>query len=121
MVRGRPRTYSPGIFSTHLGLWVTPDGIQPLVKKVEAIANLQPLKTVRQLQIFMGIANYYRYMWPRRAHILTPITEFTSENTKIKWMEVKQKAFKETKRLIVKYALLEYTNFSKESVINKNA
>ena len=38
-------------------------------------------------------------------------------NIKFKWTEVEQKAFEYMKRLVEKYSLLAYPNFSKESVI----
>jgi hypothetical protein len=31
-------------------------------------------KTLKKLHGFIGMVNYYRDMWPHRAHILTPLT-----------------------------------------------
>ena len=55
----------------YLGFWVTRNGIRP-VKKVEAIVNMTPPKYIIQARAFVGLVNYYRYMWTRRPHLLQP-------------------------------------------------
>jgi Reverse transcriptase (RNA-dependent DNA polymerase) len=47
----------------YLGYWIMRAGIQPIAKKVEAIKNIAPPKTKRELRHFIGIVNYYRDMW----------------------------------------------------------
>ena len=46
----------------YLGYLLTPHGIKPLPKKVEAISRILPPKTRRQLRRFLGMLNYYRDM-----------------------------------------------------------
>jgi hypothetical protein len=50
----------------YLGYEITRDGIQPQPKKVEAIFKLSPPKTKHQLRHFLGMTNYYIYMWQKR-------------------------------------------------------
>jgi hypothetical protein len=47
----------------YLGYWISRAGIQPIAKKVEAIKNIAPPTTKRELRRFIGIVNYYRDMW----------------------------------------------------------
>jgi CCR4-NOT transcriptional regulation complex NOT5 subunit len=61
----------------YLGYLVTTTGIRPLPSKVEAILQLKAPKTLNQLRSFLGMVNYYRDMWKRRSHLLTPLTEVT--------------------------------------------
>jgi hypothetical protein len=46
----------------YLGYWVTCKGIQPMLKKVDAMMQLQEPKTRKQLRGFVAVINYYRDM-----------------------------------------------------------
>jgi Reverse transcriptase (RNA-dependent DNA polymerase) len=56
----------------YLGYLVTTAGIRPLPSKVEAILQLKAPETLKQLRSFLGLVNYYRDIWKRRSHLLTP-------------------------------------------------
>jgi hypothetical protein len=58
----------------YLGYEITRDGIQPQPNKVEAILKLSTPKTKCQLIHFLGMTNYYRYMWQKRSHMLAALT-----------------------------------------------
>src|SRR5688500_12731004 len=57
--------------------------------------------------------NYYRDIWPQRAHLLTPLTALTSEKVKFIWTEEHQKVFDVMKRAISREMLVAYPNFNK--------
>jgi len=96
----------------YLGYLLTPHGIKPLPKKVEAITRILPPKTKRQLRRFLGMVNYYRDMWKRRSHILAPLSKLISQKVKWNWGEEEQKAFEEAKRMIKQETMLAYPKFN---------
>ena len=64
-----------------LGYWLTPTGLKPWRKKIDAILRLQRPCTVKDQRSFIGAVTYYRTMFPQRAHILAPLTALTSQKS----------------------------------------
>ena len=105
----------------YLGYNISREGIRPSQNKVQAILQIQPPKTRKQLRRFIGMVNYYRDMWPQRSHFLAPLSTLTSVKVKWKWTEEHQIAFEQMKALIAKETLLTYPDFSKEFEIHTDA
>ena len=75
-----------------LGHYLTPTGIKPWAKKVQGILKMDVPRNLSELRSFIGLVNYYRDMWPRRAHILAPLTELTGK--RFHWTDKETAAFK---------------------------
>ena len=105
----------------YLGYTISQKGIKPITKKVEAILNIAPPKTHKQLRSFLGMVNYYRDMWIRRSHVLAPLTSLQSKDTKFTWTKVEQDAFDTIKCIMSKEVLLSYPDFTKPFEIHTDA
>jgi hypothetical protein len=57
-----------------LGHRLTARGISRLPSRVQAIANFSPPATVKQLQEFLRLFNFYRRFIPAAARIISPLT-----------------------------------------------
>ena len=73
-----------------------------------------------QLRSFLGMVTYYRDMWPKLSHILSPLTELMGSK-EYKWGPPQEKVFKQTKTVIAKDTLLEYADHNKKLYIETDA
>ena len=82
---------------------------------------MAPSTSRKELRNFIGVINYYRDMWPRRSHMLVPLTKLTSIKRNFKWTQVEKDAFDEIKRIVVRDTLLTHPNFNEIFKIHTNA
>ena len=53
---------------------------------------------VRDIHRFLGLVNYYRDMWHKRAHTLAPLTKLCYTKSKFKWANAEEKVFMDMKK-----------------------
>ena len=106
-----------------LGFWLTPRGLKPWKKKIDAILHMDRPRTSTELRMFIGAVNYYRDMWPSRAHVLKPLTDLSGmkKGAKLNWTPEMQKAFDKMRYLMAADALAAYPNHNKRFDIYTDA
>ena len=68
-----------------------------------------PPKEIRQ---FIGVVNYYRYMWEIFSHTLAPLTYITPSKVKFKWTKIEQDTFNEIKHIVARDILSAYPDLN---------
>ena len=104
-----------------LGYWLTPTGIKPYHKKVNAIVHMEAPKNLKQLRSFLGMVTYYRDMWPQRSHILSPLTDLLKSQNRFQCSPPCDIAFKHMKALVASDTLLSYPDHNKPFHIKTDA
>jgi hypothetical protein len=94
------------------GHHVTSEGIRPLPDRVAAVWNHPKPSTVKQLQAFLGVVNFYRCFVLAAAKILWPLTDSLKGGLKataaVVWTPEMEKAFADAKAALCKTALLAH-------------
>ena len=92
-----------------LGYQVDAKGISPLPERVEAIRQMKRPTTVKELQRFLGMVNYYRKFIPRAAHHLHHLFDALKGKPKeLVWDEGCSLSFEATKEALAKATLLHH-------------
>ena len=107
--------------ASFFGLKWTPEGLKADDKKVEAIANVQLPKDIKEPQSFLGMVNYFNRFSPVLAQISQPIRNLVKKDVLFQWQAEQQQALQLIKDAIGKSPLLAYYNPEKESVFQSDA
>ena len=99
------------IETEYIGFWVSNNGLRQLSSKVESIKSINVPTKVCDVRRFVGLVNFYKYMWNKRAHTLAPLTKLCSTKVKFKWTDVENNAFIAMKNIVGCDVLIYYPNF----------
>jgi transposase InsO family protein len=105
----------------YLGFVLTPKGIKPMTKRVQAILQISSPKTIKQVRSFIGMINHYKHMIPQRAHLITPLANLTKKGVSFKWTTECETNFQAIKQLLAKRIALSYPDFHKSFDIYTDA
>lgn len=84
-----------------LGHIITADGIRPDPAKIKAVQEWPTLKSVHDVQMFLGLVNYYRRFIKGYAKIAAPLTELLKKGNKWNWRDKERNAFNDLKKALV--------------------
>ena len=83
-----------------MGHEITEQGIQVDPRKIEAITQWEPPKTVTEVRSFLGLAGYYRWFMEGFAKIAAPISNLLKKDVKFDWTSKCQESFDKLKQLL---------------------
>ena len=92
-----------------LGHYITARGITPLQSKVYAIKNFEKPTTVKGLQEFVGMINFYHRFLPAAATTMQPLYKAVAGKPKqLVWTESTMTAFNHTKEALANATMLAH-------------
>lgn len=91
-----------------LGHIVNQHGVQTNPMLVHDIQQRMPPRTLRELQAFLGLCNYYRRFVPHFAAIAGPLNRLLAKGTEFTWGPEQQQAFEELKNRLLNTPVLAY-------------
>ena len=99
---------------TFLGYVITPQGLKMDPVKVESVLSWNTPTNVKEVQSFLGFANFYRRFIKGYSSIAAPLTALTRKDTGFEWTKEAQKAFEELKQAFASYPVLNSFDPEKE-------
>jgi hypothetical protein len=98
---------------TFLGHVISLEGIAVEPSKVRDVLDWEPLKSVHQVWIFLGLVGYYRRFIPNFSKISKPITELLKKDTKYVWSKECDETFQTLKKLLTTSSVLAQPDIAK--------
>lgn len=76
-----------------LGYVISPNGLQMDSSKIKAIVDWPTPRSIKDVQRFIGFANFYRRFIKNFSEIITPITQLTKKKNAFVWSPQAQESF----------------------------
>ena len=98
-----------------LGVVIGPEGIKMEKGKVKGVLEWPTPKYVKDVQKFLGLANYYRWFIKGFATVARPLHDLVKKDKKWEWMEKQEEMFKELKERFIKEPVLAASDIDKKN------
>ena len=104
-----------------LEVMIGEDGVRMEKAKVQGVIEWPVPKSMKDMQKFLGLANYYRRFVKDFAKIARPLYEMTRKENKWSWGERQQKAFEELKERFTTEPVLVAPDLDKKMRVEADA
>jgi hypothetical protein len=101
----------------HLGHLLSAQGIKPNPDKIAALQEMSAPTDLKQLQSFLGLANWFRRFVPSFAKLSAPLTDLLKHSTTWLWTEACQTAFEALKTVLASAPVMGFPDPSKPYVL----
>jgi len=97
-----------------LGVVIGPEGIKMEKKKVKGVLEWPTPKCVKDIQKFLGLANYYRQFIEGFAKVARLLHDMVKKDKKWEWTEKQEEVFKELKKRFTEEPVLAAPDIDKK-------
>ncbi|CEL63398.1 hypothetical protein RSOLAG1IB_12654 [Rhizoctonia solani AG-1 IB] len=105
----------------YLGIIVSDKGFSLDKLKIQAVQEWPTPTTVKQVQSFLGFANFVRRFVANFSQIARPLHNLVKKETKWQWTGKEEHAFRELQRAIINTPVIVHANPSKPYFLETNA
>src|SRR5258706_15074906 len=107
--------------TTFLGFVISPDGIEIDPVKISAIVDWQSPASIKDIQCFLGFANFYQRFIYKYSNLCQPMFNLLRKNTPFIWSSKCKKVFKQLKSAFTTAPILHYFNPELETILETDA
>ncbi len=104
-----------------LGHVISGNGIATDPNKIKSVEEWPTPKSVKDVQRFLGLCNYYRRFVENFAFIARPLHNLTKKNVKFIWSKDCEKAFQELKKRLITSPILMHPDTQKPFIVECDA
>jgi len=104
-----------------LGVVISPKEVEMQKEKVEGVLNWLVPRNVKEVQKFLGLANYYRRFIKNFARIAAPLHVLVRKEQKWKWEKEQKEAFEELKAVFTTEPILAIPDIDREIRVEADA
>jgi len=104
-----------------LGVVISPKGVEMQKEKVEGVLSWPAPRNVKEVQKFLGLANYYRRFIENFARIAALLHVLVRKEQKWKWEREQEETFKKLKTVFTTEPVLAIPDINREMRVEANA
>ena len=104
-----------------LGVVIGPGGVRMQKEKVDGVLNWPTPRSAKDIQKFMGLANYYRQFIQDFSRVAKPLNMLVEKDRKWEWGVEQQGAFEELKRRFTTEPVLVVPDRNQEMRVEADA
>jgi len=104
-----------------LGVVIRPKGVEMQKEKVEGVLSWPAPRNIKEVQKFLGLANYYRRFIKDFAKIVAPLHALVRKEQKWKWEKEQEKAFGKLKEVFTTEPVLAIPDIDREMRVEADA
>lgn len=105
----------------YLGHIISKEGMQANPKKVEIIKNYPRPNTIKHIQSFLGLCNYFRRYVKDFSKISKPLTALLKKEMPFIWTDTQQVAFEKLKIALAEEVMLKFPDFNELFYVTTDA
>ena len=104
-----------------LGVVISPKGVEMQKKKVEGVLNWPAPRNIKEVQKFLGLANYYRRFIRDFTRIAVLLHILVRKEQKWKWKKEQEEAFERLKAVFTTEPVLAILDIDREMKVEADA